>query len=278
MIRFACPLCGSRIVAPDWKAGRRGKCARCRQKVPIPRESDPAEDMVAPDAAESEPDDPVPISAEFPSPSVRQGLSWERQTSPVPADAPAPAAPKPSPGPPAPPARKLSIEALVGLAAVFCITVVLVYWVTSLVLKRTSTRQEKVWPLQDLAAQFQENRAQALAEFRGKRIVITSTVKEHRPSLDGPVTVLEAADHQAFCVPIPAVARDFEALKPGEQVVVSATVSQRGIAVLPPLPPGRTMTLDEVHAAIQSGILPQAREEAPSGFTLRDAQLLERRP
>ncbi len=275
MIRFFCPLCGARILAPDWKAGRRGKCAGCRQKVPVPRESDPADDMPSADS-ESEPAAPASVIEEVPAPAW-QGPWWDRRSASAAAEAPTPPARQPSPEPPAPRVRKLSLEAFVGLAAVFGITVVLVYYATVLVWRHLGTRQEKVWPLQEVVAQFQENRAQALEEIRGKQLKISSTVVEHRVSLDGPVTVLGSQEHPVYCVPIPAYARDFQALPPGEPVVLLATVSQRGIAMLPPLPPGRKMTLDEIHAAIQNGALPQAKEEAPGGFTLRDARLVERK-
>lgn len=47
LIRFHCPHCGKLMRAPSTKAGRKGPCARCGEKIEIPRIGIPPGDEAA---------------------------------------------------------------------------------------------------------------------------------------------------------------------------------------------------------------------------------------
>jgi hypothetical protein len=163
------------------------------------------------------------------------------------------------------PAAKSSALTYLGFALVLGVTAAAIWGARLLLMPGTpvSTARENIWQLQDLVSQYQENRPQAMEEFAGKRVKISTTVLSHLPAAAGSVTVLAGtADRPVYCLPTPASARDFEDLKAGDKIVLAATVSRLGIAV-PPASAGPAANPGEL--------------QAPAGFTLRDAQLLERR-
>lgn len=45
-IKFRCFNCNSKVEAPDWAGGRRGKCPKCKAKNTIPSLHDTIEDNI----------------------------------------------------------------------------------------------------------------------------------------------------------------------------------------------------------------------------------------
>ena len=78
-----------------------------------------------------------------------------------------------------------------------------------------------------------------------------------------------------YCFPSPEGVATFRGLRPGQAVVITATVSTQAVLMPPSLPAGMTGPIGDLRGAIQAAALQPPREaRPPHGFTLRNARLV----
>jgi hypothetical protein len=133
--------------------------------------------------------------------------------------------------------------------------------------------------LDSVTAAFRAARRAARARYDNKAFtfkVAVGGLPRLEPVDSCIVVSQQVGSPEVLCFPSPSQETAFQALRPGQVVVIDAVVSTRNVLMTPSLPAGMSGRLEDLHGAIQAAAAQPPREvPPPGGFTLRDAKLVK---